>query len=209
MNIPFLKAVNPAKWSGNERRYLSRILRGENASSLSGSWVSKLENEFSDFCGSTYSIAMNSGTSTLHSILEAKRFPVGSEVIVPALSVIMNTTSVIHANLTPVYADINENDFLIDVEDVERKITDKTVAIVAVSLYGRVPDLKKLRVLCDKHSLLLIEDNAQCVKASRNGIKVGSLADACSWSFEILSICLLVKVEWSQLTSSCSSSSCS
>ena len=93
----------------------------------------------------------------------------------------MNTTSVIHANLTPV-TDIN--DFLIDVEDVERKITDKTVAIVAVSLYGRVPDLKKLRVLCDKHSLLLIEDNAQCVKASRNGIKVGSLADACSWSFE-------------------------
>ena len=64
----------------------------------------------------------------------------------------MNTTSVIHANLTPVYADINENDFRLMLRMLN-EITDKTVAIVAVSLYGRVPDLKKLRVLCDKHSL--------------------------------------------------------
>ena len=89
-NFAAFHRQNPSKWRGNELKYLKKVLDSESWSSLSGSWVSTLEDKFSSYVNSDYSIAMNSGTSTLHSILEAKRFKPGSEVIVPALSVIMN-----------------------------------------------------------------------------------------------------------------------
>ena len=121
-----------------------------------------------------YSIATNSGTSTLHSILEAKRFKPGSEVIVPALSVIMNTTSVVHANLIPIYADIEPETFLINPDDVEAKVVENCCSCCCFSLRSS-PQFLKLRQICG-YSLLLIEDNAQSISAlSADGLRVSVL----------------------------------
>ena len=81
-----------------------------------------------------YAIAFNSGTSTLHSALLAGGISPGDEVISPALTCIMNTSSTIHANAVPVYADISPETFTIDPLDIEKKINHKTKAIVVVAM---------------------------------------------------------------------------
>ena len=127
---------NPIKYLGNELKYLEKVLNSESWSSTSGSWVKTLEKSFAEKFGVKYAIAANSGTSTLHAALEALDIMPGDEVIVPPLTVVMSTTSVIHANAVPVYADVDKYTFNIDPEDVERKITKKTKAIQAVGIYG-------------------------------------------------------------------------
>lgn len=175
---------NPSKYKGNEARYFRKVLRSEQWSSTQGSWVQNFEREFATKVGAQHAIAMNSGTSTLHAALEACGVGAGDEVITPALTVIMNSTSVFHANAIPVYADIDQNTFNIDPDDVERKIGPRTKAIVAVSLYGLPPDLPRLRQIADIHKIPLIEDNAQSFDSSVYGRKVGQWGDVSSWSFE-------------------------
>jgi perosamine synthetase len=127
---------NPTKYLGNELKYVEKVLNSESWSATSGNWNQALEKEFAALYGSKYAVALNSGTSTLHVALEACGVQEGDEVISPALTVVMNTTATIHANAVPVYADVNPDTFTIDPEDIERKITPKTKAIMVVSLYG-------------------------------------------------------------------------
>lgn len=175
---------NSSKYLGNEQKYLRQVLRAESWSSLSGSWVSRAEDETRKLLGSRYAIAMNSGTSTLHSILEAYRFPPGSEVLIPALTVIMDATICYLSNLKPVFVDIDPDTFLMSPCDLERKITPKSVAVITVSLYGNIPDMNTIKAICDKKSLVLIEDNAQSLIASDGTNSVGAWGIASSWSFE-------------------------
>ena len=177
-------ANNPTKYLGNEAQYLRRVLDSENWSATSGSWTSALEQAFATRMGTSYAVAMNSGTSTLHAALEAVGVGPGDEVISPALTVIMDTTATLHANAIPVFADVLEDTFNVDPEDVERKITPRTKAIVAVALYGLPADLGPLREIADRYGIALIEDNAQCVLAEYRGRLVGGWGDVASWSFE-------------------------
>jgi perosamine synthetase len=176
--------INPSKYLGNELKYLERVLRAESWSGTSGGWTQTLEQAFAKKMGMRYGIAFNSGTATLHAALEAVGVGAGDEVISPAITVIMNTTSTFHANAIPVYADVNSETFNIDPDDVERKITDKTKAIVAVSLYGLPPDLPQLRKIADYHRIALIEDNAQCVLSTVGNRMAGTFGDFASYSFE-------------------------
>tara|TARA_A100001011_G_C14261851_1_gene822811 strand:- start:654 stop:1865 length:1212 start_codon:yes stop_codon:yes gene_type:complete len=176
---------NPIKYLGNELEYLGKVLNSESWSSTSGSWVKTLEKSFAEKFGVKYAIAANSGTSTLHAALEALDIMPGDEVIVPPLTVVMSTTSVIHANAVPVYADVDRYTFNVDPEDVERKITKKTKAIQAVGIYGLPANLPKLREIANKHKVGLIEDNAECVLSKVRGDKLsGTIGDLSSYSFE-------------------------
>lgn len=176
--------VNPSKYLGNERDYLSRVLEAESWSATSGSWTTTLEERFAARMGSKYAVAMNSGTSTIHAALEAVGVGAGDEVISPALTVIMDTTATLHANAIPVYADVLPKTFNIDAADVARKIGPRTKAIIAVSLYGLPCDLSPLKKLAEQHGIALIEDNAQCVLSTYEGGLVGSWGNVTSWSFE-------------------------
>ena len=175
---------NPTKYLGNESKYLDMVLRSESWSATGGTWTQTLEHEFAKKIGMRYGIAFNSGTATLHAALEAVGVAAGDEVISPALTVIMDTTATIHANAIPVYADVLPSTFNIDPEDVERKITEKTKAIIAVALYGLPPDLPKLREIADRHNVALIEDNAQCILSTVNGRLAGTFGEFASYSFE-------------------------
>jgi perosamine synthetase len=173
---------NPIKYFGNELKYLKRVLNSEQWSSNSGNWNKALEENFAKKIGVKYAIAMNSGTSTLHCALEAVGVKPGDEVITPALTVIMDTTSIIHANAIPVYVDIDENTLTIDIQDLKRKITDKTKAIIVVSLYGMPFDFDKIKEVAG--NIPIIEDNAQATLSYYKGKILGTMGDMASFSFE-------------------------
>ena len=175
---------NPSKYLGNELKYIKKVLDSENWSATTGSWNQALERAFSKKIGTNYAVAMNSGTSTLHAALEAVGVGPGDEVISPALTVIMDSTATFHANAVPVYADINPDTFTIDPKDIERKITQKTKAIIPVSLYGLPPDYDPILKIAKKYDLAVIEDNAQCFLSTYKGRMTGTIADMASYSFE-------------------------
>lgn len=176
--------ANPSKYLGNELEYLQRVLRSESWASTGGSWVHSLEARFAEYAGTRYAVAMNSGTSTLHAALMAVGVQPGDEVISPALTVIMDTTATLHAGAVPVYADVDAATFNVDPQSVERVITSRTKAVIAVSLYGLPPDLPALRTICETHEIPLIEDNAQCVGGRIGEAPIGSFGAVSSWSFE-------------------------
>jgi perosamine synthetase len=175
---------NPSKYLGNELKYLKKVLEGESWSATGGSWTIGLERAFAKRIGTKYGVAFNSGTSTLHAALEAAGVGVGDEVITPALTVIMDTTAILHANAVPVYCDVDEKTFLIDPDDFARKITPKTKAVIAVALYGASPDYDKIMKIAKQHNIIVIEDNAQAVLSEYKGKILGTIGDMASFSFE-------------------------
>ena len=176
--------VNPSKYLGNELKYLEKVLNAESWSATGGNWNNALEKEFAKKFGVKYAVAMNSGTSTLHAALEAAGVGPGDEVISSALTVIMDSTATLHANAIPVYADVDPKTFNIDPNDVARKITKRTKAIIPVALYGLPPDLDPIMELAKKHNLVVIEDNAQCVLSKYKGRLAGTIGHMASYSFE-------------------------
>ncbi len=175
---------NPSKYLGNELEYLAKVLEGESWSATGGSWTIGLEQAFSKRIGTRYGVAFNSGTSTLHAALEAVGVGPGDEVISPALTVIMDSTATFAANAVPVYCDIDEETFNIDPDKLEALITPKTKAIIAVALYGLSPDYDRILDIAKKHSIAVIEDNAQAVLSVYKGKILGTIGDIASFSFE-------------------------
>jgi len=170
------------KYTGNELEYVKKVFNFSPPEQ--GTWCQALEKKFAEMFDAKYAIAMNSGTSTLHCALEALGVGYGDEVIVPSLTVIMNTTTVWQCNAIPVYADTDPDTFLIDPDDIERKITPKTKAIVVVSLYGLPCDMDKINSISQKYNIPVIEDHAQCFLSEYKGEVVGVSNTFSSWSFE-------------------------
>ena len=170
------------KYTGNELEYIKKVFNF--MPSEHGTWCQALERKFAEMFGAKYAIAMNSGTSTLHCALEALGVGYGDEVIIPSLTVVMNTTTVWQCNAIPVYADIDPDTFLIDPEDIEKKITPKTKAIVVVSLYGLPCDMERINAISKKYNIPVIEDHAQCCLSEYKGEIVGVSNAFSSWSFE-------------------------
>ncbi len=170
------------KYAGNELSYLKKVLNEEKGPN--GTWVASLEHLFSKKFNGKYAIAMNSGTSTIHAALETVGIGYGDEVISPALTVIMDTTTTLHANAKPVYVDVDRETFNIDPKKIEEKITKKTKAIIAVSIYGLPFDQDPIYKIGKKHNIPIIEDHAQTMLAKYKGKIVGSTNGFSSWSFE-------------------------
>lgn len=175
---------NPSKYLGNELKYLEKVLESESWSATSGSWNNLLEEKFAARFGVKYGISMNSGTSTLHAALIAVGVEPGDEVISPGLTVFMDTSSTIHANAIPRYADIDPDTFNIDPKSIEKCITPKTKAIMVVSLYGLPCDMDPIMDIAKQHNLAVIEDNAECFLGEYKGRLAGSLGHMASYSFE-------------------------
>lgn len=170
------------KYAGNELKYLKKVLNEEKGPS--GTWVTSLEKLFAEKFEGKYAIAMNSGTSTIHAALEALGVGYGDEVISPALTVVMDTTTTLHANAKPVYVDVDEDTFNIDPKKIEDKITKRTKAIIAVSLYGLPFDQDPIYKIGKKYNIPIIEDHAQTMLSKYNNKIVGSTNSFSSWSFE-------------------------
>ncbi|MGM0381609.1 MAG: DegT/DnrJ/EryC1/StrS family aminotransferase [bacterium] len=155
----------------------------ENTAFILGPAVERFEKNFADYCGANQCVGVNSGTAALQLIYEALELNEGKEVITTPFTFIATVEPLLHIGAQPVFADIDPDTFNLDPVEVEKKITDKTKAIVAVHLYGHPQDMNPLRELAEAHDLKLIEDAAQAHGALYNDRRVGGLADAGAFSF--------------------------
>ena len=173
------------RFQTNETKYVSEVLSNGFGASETGAFTERLENAFAKKHNQKYGIGCNSGTSTLHAALEAFGVGEGDEVIIPSLTVAMCGYAVTHTNATPVYADVCKDTFLIDPEDIKKKITPKTKAIMVVHLYGLMCDMEAIEKIAKDHNLYILEDCAQCFLAHDHRGKIaGTIGDVGSWSFE-------------------------
>ena len=175
---------NTWRFKGNEFKYIREVLDSGFGSSTSGNMCNRFEKAFADKVGAKYGIAFNSGTSTMHSCLAAVGVGPGDEVIVPSLTVISTANVVIHQNAVPIFADIDPMTLNIDPQDVAKRITERTKAIIPVSLYGLSPDLDPLMELAEKHNLAIINDAAEAHMAMYKGKNIGQLSHMTSYSLE-------------------------
>jgi perosamine synthetase len=167
-----------------ERKYVLEVLDTQFSSSKGASFMRRFESEFSQKYNNYNAISFVNGTATMHAALEAAGIGPGDEVIVPPLTMASTTFAVLQANASPIFADIDPDTFQIDPEDIRRKITPDTKAIITVALYGGSPKLDKIKSICDANQLFLLEDNAECFGATYKNIPVGCYGDAASFSFQ-------------------------
>ncbi len=144
--------------------------------------VLQLEQEFAHIVGVDHAVAVNSGTGALFVALAALGIGPGDEVIVPGYTFIASIGSIVYARAIPILAEIDES-LTLDPEDVRRKITPRTKAIMLVHMLGNPGRIAELRQLADEHDLLLIEDCAQAFGATYRGRAVGSFGDIGAYSF--------------------------
>ena len=147
-------------------------------------WVNQFEKNFASRMGVEYAVACNSGTSGLHAALYAIGIGPGDEVIIPALTVIMDAYAVIHHGGVPVFADVDEATHLITVDEIEKKITEKTKAIITVAWDGISCDMDPIMALARQHKLMVVDDCARTVLSTYKGRLAGTIADISVFSFE-------------------------
>jgi dTDP-4-amino-4,6-dideoxygalactose transaminase len=150
---------------------------------VGGEWVELFEEQFARFVGSRYAIGVGSGTAALELALKTARIDAGDEVIVPANSFFATAEAVSNVGARPVFGDVDPMTFHLDVNSVERMITSRTRAIIAVHLYGRAMDMTALQKLAERHGLTIIEDAAQAHGTERDGIHVGGSGRLTCFSF--------------------------
>ena len=173
-------------WRFDEREYayIKEVLHSGFASGTSGNMNTRLERAFAQKFGRRFAITFNSGTTTLHAALWALGVRYGDEVILPPLTVISCMNAVLYCNAIPVFADIDPDTFLLDPEDVRKKITSKTKAIMPVHLYGQVCNMTEIMAIAREYGLGVVEDCAQCYLGTHQGKIGGTIGDIGSWSFE-------------------------
>ena len=153
----------------------------------SGRWVKGPQarmfgEEFAKWCRAAAAVPCQSGSAALWAAMRLLDIGPGDEVIVPGMTFIATATSVSLVGATPIFADIEEDYWCICPEDAEAKITDKTKAIIGVHIFGQAFS-PKLREICDKHGIALVEDAAQAHGASLNDTKAGAIGDVACFSF--------------------------
>ncbi|MBN1157295.1 DegT/DnrJ/EryC1/StrS family aminotransferase [Candidatus Woesearchaeota archaeon] len=148
-----------------------------------GKVTEEFEAKVSGFVGTKFGIAVNSGTSALHLALLALGIKPGDEVIVPDYTFVASANTVVHAGAKPVLADINLDTFNISIEDMERRITERTRAIMPVHQFGLSAEMDKIRSIAEKNNLLVVEDAACALGTEYKGKRCGSLTDIGCFSF--------------------------
>ncbi len=180
--IPFLdlKKINE-RFQDEIRRKISLVL--DSGWYLNGQQNQIFCDHFSEFCGVKHTLGVANGLDALRIIIKAYGFSAGDEIIVPANTFIATILAITDNGCTPVLVEPDINTYNINPSLVEKKITDKTKAIMVVHLYGQAAQVAKLKELAKKYSLKLIEDSSQAHGAVRDCRRVGSLGDASGFSF--------------------------
>ncbi len=148
-----------------------------------GPMIEKFEHAVAGFVGAKYAVAVSSGTAALHSALHAAGIGSGDEVILPPITYAATANAVVFVGGTPVFADVDYDTLLIDPQHVEKKITSKTKAIVAVDYAGHPCDYDTLRSLADAYDLILISDACHALGAKYKKKILGTSADLTVFSF--------------------------
>lgn len=148
-----------------------------------GNKVLEFEKSFAEYTGTKFALAVNSCTAALHLALLAHGLGPGDEVLVPSFTFTSTVNVIIHAGAKPIFVDINRATLNIDPEDVKKKITKKTKAIIAVHYAGLPADLTALSAIATENNLILIEDAAHAVGSKYKEKQIGSHGNTTCFSF--------------------------
>lgn len=183
--VPFgtISITDKAKALVNEALNANRV--------SSGRLVSEFEERFAQLVDSKFAVAVSSGTDALVialSVLYDFGTRRGDEVIVPALSFVATANAVLNAGLKPVFVDVQKDTLNIDVDQIEKVITNRTRAIVPVHLMGKPADMESIKAIAGKHNLIILEDAAEAHGLEYKGLKAGNLADLSAFSLYVAHI---------------------
>lgn len=148
-----------------------------------GQYYKKLEEELKNFLGVPELSLMVNGHTALEMVIQAFNFPEGSEIITTPFTFISTTHAIVRNHLKPVFCDIKFNDGTIDEKKIENLITEKTVAILPVHVYGNVCNIDEIQKIADKYTLKVIYDAAHAFGVAYKGKGIGSYGDASIFSF--------------------------
>ncbi len=148
-----------------------------------GPKVEEFEKKFSEYVNSEYAIAVNSGTAALELAVQALDLKEGDEVITTPLTFMATTNAILYSGGNPVYADISKDTYNINPEEIKKKITNKTKAIICVDYAGHPCDLNEIKKIAKENNLILIEDAAHSIGGEYKREKIGSIADITTFSF--------------------------
>jgi len=151
---------------------------------LSGKYLLEFESKLAKKFKVNYAVAVNSGTSALHSALYAMGVKAGDEVIVPPLTFSATAFAVIYLGAKPIFADVDINTFNICPVSIEKKINKKTKAVITVSIFGLLPNMKEILKLKKKYKFMLLEDNAETIFSKFKKKPSGTFGDISIMSFQ-------------------------
>lgn len=155
----------------------------------SGKWwfgerVQRFEAEFAAMQGAKFAVSCTNGTTAIEMALRALGIVEGDEVIVPCYSFIATASAVVTVGAIPVFADIRPDTLCIDPEDIQRKITPRTRAVIPVHVAGRIADMQRIGEIAAEHDLVVLEDAAHAWGSQWNGRGAGTLGRAGTFSFQ-------------------------
>jgi dTDP-4-amino-4,6-dideoxygalactose transaminase len=176
--------VHGIRWGEPERKQLDAMLQQGSLFYWNGPQTKLFIERFQKVCPLKYAQTCSSGTAALHIAVAACGVGMGDEVITSPITDIGTVIGVIYQQGVPVFAELGAGTYNLDVADVERRITPKTKAIIAVHLCGNPCDLDALRALADRHKLILIEDCCQAWGAKYRGRPIGSVGHIACFSLQ-------------------------
>jgi CDP-6-deoxy-D-xylo-4-hexulose-3-dehydrase len=177
LRVPYALAV----FGEEERRAVSEVLRTPQI--VAGKRAEEFEREIAGLFGKKYGLFVNSGSSANLLALETLGLPKGSEIITPILTFATTVSPMIKLGLVPAFVDAKIGSYLLDIDQVESMIHKKTKAIMVPSLFGNIPDLRRLHAIAKKYKLYLIEDSCDTLGATIDGKPTGMYSDISTTSF--------------------------
>ncbi|MHB8482286.1 MAG: UDP-4-amino-4,6-dideoxy-N-acetyl-beta-L-altrosamine transaminase [Nitrospiria bacterium] len=158
-----------------------RVLRSEWLTQ--GPGIEKFEQLVAHYCGAKEAIAVSNGTAALHAACFAAGISPGDEVITSPITFVASANAILYCGGRPIFADIDESTGNIDPNEIEKKISKRTKAIIPVHYAGQPCDLDEIHHIARKHGLIVIEDSAHALGAIYKGKRVGSLSEMTTFSF--------------------------
>lgn len=169
-----------------EKDEINEVLDSLNSGWIgTGPKVAKFESDFKEYIGAKHAIAVSSCTAGLHLSVLAMGVKPEDEVIVPAMTFAATANAVVHVGARPVFVDVLKNEMTIDIEDVKRKITSRTKAIIPVHFAGRACQINEIEKIADEYNLKIIHDAAHAVETEFDGKKIGSFRNIANFSFYV------------------------
>lgn len=151
--------------------------------SSGGPIIKKFEKKFSKISDKNYCVTATSGSAALDVAVRSLDLKYNGEVILPDFTIVSNLNCILNNNLKPVFVDCDKKTWNMKIEDINKKLTNKTVAIMAVHIYGFPCEIDKIKKICNQRKILLIEDAAEMLGHTFKGKKCGSFGDVSIFSF--------------------------
>ena len=166
-----------------EEKYVLDALRNGWYGDRKYYYCEQLQKEFAEYHDRRYALMTTNCTSAIHLLLAGLGVGQGDEVIVPECTWIASASPITYLGAKPIFCDIEEDTWCLDPESVRSSITPNTKAVIAVDLFGNMPDMKELEKLCNDNNIFLIEDSAEALGSIYHGRKAGSFGVGSTFSF--------------------------